>query len=97
LAWSAARPSFALGEVPAVDSRRVEAAHEWVNPNTASFAALRRLPGLGPVRVQAILEYRRASGQPAPFRSLRDLENIRGIGPITAEGLKEYLEFTKAP
>jgi competence ComEA-like helix-hairpin-helix protein len=93
LTWRAASGRFELGQSPAPEERRVEAARERVNPNTASIASLRRLPGLGPVRAQDILGYRQASGRPTPFRFLKDLENVHGIGPATAENLRDHLEF----
>ena len=96
LAWRAASGRFELGPSPAAEERRVEATRERVNPNTASLPSLRRLPGLGPIRAAAILDYRQASGRPAPFRSLKDLESVHGIGPATAENLREYLEFPPA-
>jgi competence protein ComEA len=92
LAHRAAAGRWELGEVPAVDARRVEAARQKVNPNTASAASLRRLPELGPVRAAAILDYREAHGA-AALRGLQDLQGVRGIGPATAEALREYLEF----
>jgi competence protein ComEA len=48
-----------------------------VNLNTATEAQLEDLPGIGPVLAQRIIEYRTQHG---PFRSVRDLLKVEGIG-----------------
>lgn len=67
-----------------------------INPNHASWASLVRLPGIGPVRARAIVDYRVSQGarrvSDAPvFTSADDLAQVRGIGPITAERIAEFL------
>lgn len=59
-----------------------------LDPNTADAAALEVLPGLGASRAQAVVAARCAQ----PFRSLRDLERVRGIGPRTRADLEPWLE-----
>lgn len=69
-----------------------------INPNTASWVTLAQLPGIGPIRAKAIVEYRqqqqekRATTEPV-FRSSEDLQSIKGIGPRIAEQLEPYLTF----
>jgi comEA protein len=92
----AARPLAVSEQVP-VDPLRSQAATERLNPNTASAVSLQRLPGIGPAKAQAILDYRQAHGQHA-FRSPSDLAAVKGIGQNTVEHLKPYLIFaTTAP
>jgi competence protein ComEA len=50
-----------------------------ININTADVDALCTLDGVGPALAQRIIDYRRRQG---PFRSVGDLEKIRGIGPV---------------
>ncbi len=50
---------------------------EKVNINTATADQLEALPGIGPVLAQRIVDYREQHG---PFRSIRDLLNVSGIG-----------------
>lgn len=65
-----------------------------INPNTAPAASLMRLPNIGPKRAQAIVEYRRAVRGPRPaFEKADDLAKIKGIGPATVEGAKQWLCF----
>jgi competence protein ComEA len=68
-----------------------------INPNTASVASLTRLPGIGWTRAQAIIVHRdwvrRQTPDTVAFKSLGDLQRIRGIGPKTAEGLAPWLQF----
>ena len=50
------------------------------NINAANAAILQRVRGIGPVKAQAIMDYRNRHG---PFRSLDELTRVRGIGPAT--------------
>ena len=95
LVFSCAAGRFELGQSPAVDPLRVQAARERVNPNTAGFASLRRLPELGPAHAKAILDYRAAHGG-APFRKAEDLTQVHGLGPATVAAIREYLDFAPA-
>jgi competence protein ComEA len=49
-----------------------------VNINTATLDQLVALPGIGPAIAQRIISYREEHG---PFRSVKDLDNVPGIGP----------------
>lgn len=57
-----------------------------VNINSADIAALDTLPGIGPSKAEAIIEYRDTNG---PFQAVEDLLNISGIGEKTFEKLKD--------
>ena len=59
-----------------------------VNVNTASQAALETLPGIGPVKARAIIDYRNANGA---FHSPGDLIKVTGIGEKTLENLLPYV------
>lgn len=59
-----------------------------VELNTATPSELESLPGIGPAKAQAIIEYRRAHG---PFRRVEDLERVKGIGPATVARLKPHV------
>lgn len=59
-----------------------------VNINTASKEQLMTLDGIGEVKAAAIIEYRRENGN---FRSINDLDKIKGIGEKTIEKLKIYI------
>lgn len=61
-----------------------------VNVNSASSAELETLPGIGPSKASAIIEYRTANG---PFGSLTDLDAVPGIGPATLENISALVEF----
>ncbi len=57
-----------------------------INVNKASESELQELPGIGPAKAAAIIEYRETSG---PFNTVEDLKNVSGIGDKTFEKLKE--------
>lgn len=61
-----------------------------LNLNAATEAELTTLPGIGPAKAQAILEYREQNGR---FKSVDDLKNVSGIGEKTFEKLKEFIEI----
>ncbi len=55
--------------------------------NQASALTLEALPGIGPVRAQAILRER----ERRPFASVRELLRVPGIGPRTLERLAPFV------
>ena len=55
------------------------------NINTANAATLQRVSGIGPVKAQAITDYRNQHGL---FRSLDELTRVRGVGPVTLENFR---------
>ncbi|MGH7855828.1 MAG: ComEA family DNA-binding protein [Candidatus Binatia bacterium] len=69
------------------------AADTGVNVNTATEEELVALPGIGPSKAKAIIEYRQAH----PFQSVEELMNVRGIGEHTFETLKDKVHVGSAP
>lgn len=59
-----------------------------VNLNTATIEQLDTLPGIGPTLAQRIVDYREANG---PFAAPEDITNVKGIGPVTYEKLKDLI------
>ena len=57
-----------------------------VNINTAGAEELERLPGIGEVLAQRIVEFRRLNG---PFSSVDELKEVERIGPATVERIRE--------
>lgn len=60
-----------------------------VNLNKADETELQTLPGIGPAKAKAIIEYRETSG---PYKTIDDLKNISGIGDKTFEKLKDHID-----
>lgn len=63
-----------------------EPSHGPININTATQAQLEELPGIGPSKAAAILEYRQQHGL---FRKPEDLQEVSGIGPKLWARLKD--------
>jgi len=59
-----------------------------VSINRGTLADLDTLPGIGPSKAQAIIDYRTQHG---PFKRLEDLQNVKGIGAKTFEQLKPLI------
>jgi competence ComEA-like helix-hairpin-helix protein len=59
-----------------------------VNLNTATAEELQQVPGIGPATAEKILQARKSYGR---FKSVNDLEAIRGIGPKKLEKMRKYL------
>ncbi len=57
-----------------------------VDLNRADAATLETLPGIGPARAEAIIEYRETNG---PFAEPGDLRGVSGIGEATFQRLAE--------
>jgi competence protein ComEA len=60
-----------------------------VNINTATAEELDALPGIGPSIAQRIIDYRTTNG---PFRSIEEIKNVKGIGDITFEKLRDKIK-----
>ena len=60
-----------------------------VNINTATSEELQTLNGVGPKMAAKIIEYRQNNGA---FKSIEEIQNVRGIGVKTFEKLKNRLK-----
>jgi competence ComEA-like helix-hairpin-helix protein len=58
-----------------------------VNINTAGIAELTMLPGIGPSKAQAIMDYRKDH----PFQKPDDLKDVRGIGDKLFASIQQYV------
>ena len=61
-----------------------------VNLNNAGRSELESLPGIGPARAQAIIDWRSLNG---PFENLDALREVFGIGPETVSSLRGLVSW----
>ena len=62
-----------------------------VNINTASVEELDTLPGIGPSKGAAVVEYREFNG---PFQAIEDIKNVSGIGDATFADLEPLITIS---
>ena len=65
-----------------------------VNLNTATKDELVALPGIGPAKAQAIVDYRNQHG---PFRSIDEIRKVKGIGEKLFLSIKPELSIGAPP
>lgn len=65
-----------------------------LNLNTATKDQLVALPGIGPAKAQAILDYRNAKGA---FKSVDELKDVKGIGAKRFEQIRGELTVSSPP
>jgi len=61
---------------------------EKININTASVEELDKLPGIGPVIAEAIIDYRTQNGS---FKKIEDIDAVKGIGDALFEKIKDQI------
>jgi competence protein ComEA len=59
-----------------------------VDINMATATRLESISGIGPAKARAIIEYRSQHG---PFRSVEELDRVKGIGPKTLEKIRSQV------
>lgn len=65
-----------------------EVQSQQVNINTAEEWLLQSLPGIGEIRAQAIIDYRRQNGL---FHNTNELIKVEGLGTTTYEKIKHMI------
>ena len=59
-----------------------------ININTADATELEKLPGIGEVKAEAIIQYRKSYGG---FKTIHDITRVSGIGEKTFEKIKDLI------
>lgn len=92
LCTRAASRTLEFGRSAPVILSRIARAEEKIDPNTGSEASLRRLPGIGPVKARAIVEYRESTDGLA-FTTADDLTRVHGIGPGIVRNVRRHIDL----
>jgi competence protein ComEA len=72
-------------KVKSTGSSQKKNSTDIVNINSATETELVALPGIGPSKAHAIVEYRQSQGG---FKSIDELQKVKGIGSATLEKLR---------
>jgi len=67
--------------------------NEVINLNSATLEQLDILPGIGPNKAKAIIDYRKRYGD---FQSLEQIMEVKGIGPKMFEKMRGRISITPA-
>jgi len=59
-----------------------------IDINTAGLADLDKIPEVGPVIAQRIIDYRSANGS---FKTVEEIKNVKGIGEATFAKMKDFI------
>ncbi|MFD1736638.1 helix-hairpin-helix domain-containing protein [Bacillus salitolerans] len=62
--------------------------NKQLNVNNATVEELDALPGIGPAKAEAIIQYRKEQGF---FRSIEEIQEVPGIGEKLLENLRQYI------
>jgi len=85
----------------AATAAAIRTAAPGIDPNTATWAELAQLPGIGESHAKAIVDYRdafkrRAGATGVAFRKPADLEPVPGVGGRMIERMAPWLRFEGA-
>lgn len=102
---SSVSSSQSASSAPGVQSKAVSSARQSssrsaskpqvrfpINLNTATKEELTALPGIGDVIAQRIIDYRSQAGS---FKSINELDNVKGIGEKIIAKIKSYITLGK--
>ena len=81
-------PGIGVESGSAMEPFAYQAQDGRININTATAGELELLPGIGPVKAEAIVDYRTQHG---PFSDADELLNVYGIGEATLAGLIDLI------
>jgi len=77
----------------AADPEAVRPKRKVVDLNRATVEDLISLPGIGPAKAEAIMEYRKSHG---PFSKVEDLLAVQGIGAKLLERIRPRITVSSA-
>ena len=77
--------------IPGTSARQVEVSGIQIDINTAAQAEFMLLDGIGPALAKRIIEDRTQRG---PFRSVNDLDRVKGIGPKLIEKNRRWMKYS---
>ena len=77
-----------VAETPAGSTTREDDVFRKIDLNSARAEDFEILPGIGPKKAEAIVEYRDRNGG---FKSVAQLVQVKGIGEKTLERIRPYV------
>jgi competence protein ComEA len=74
---------------PSGGGKKFQPGEPPIDVNSVGVEQLARLPGIGPATAQKII----AARNERPFRTLADLDRVKGIGPKKLEAIRPFVVF----
>jgi competence protein ComEA len=69
------------------NAKKIQPGDPPIDVNAAALEELTRLPGIGPTTAKHIIDARSEH----PFKTLADLDKVKGIGPKTLEKIRPFI------
>lgn len=92
-----ARDRMYVSDPPPPRAPRYDELADRLDPNVATWQELAVLPQIGEKRARDVVAYREAFAVRRPggvaFAELKDLEDVKGIGPALLETIRPHLMF----
>ncbi len=76
------------------ESRSINPSVTLVNINIATLEQLDTLPEIGPITAQNIIDYRNAN---SAFAKIEDIQDVKGIGTVIFEKIKDLITVGTSP
>lgn len=93
--WLTYRPGLWVSDPVELHPSDIADATYLIDPNTASWASLARLPQVGKTKARRLVKYRQMQEKPdtVVYAKLEDLADVKGFGSATLEAIAPYLVF----
>ena len=93
--WMTYRPGLWVADPVKLRPSDISDATYLIDPNSASWASLARLPHVGKTKARRLVKHRQQQDKQGAvvYAKLEDLAEVKGFGAATLEAIAPYLVF----